>query len=90
MFYRYAIYLTLSLLLCLVASAQDDLPVENTGLEPGASLSGTLNDNNPRQVYSIEGTRGEVVQLQLTAVDEGLDPVISIFDSQGRLLLYRE
>ncbi|MGB1287451.1 MAG: PPC domain-containing protein [Aggregatilineales bacterium] len=84
------IYLIFILLISSGLVAQDESAIENTGVEPGSVISGTLNNNAPRQVYSIDGTRGEVIRLQLTVVEGTLDPVLTVFDSRGMLLLYRD
>ena len=50
-------------------------------------IRGRLDDSNPRDVYTVEGLRGEVIRFELEATDGDLDPMLSIFDEGGRLRL---
>ena len=86
---------TLILLLLLISLmpilAQDtDSPANEGGLELGSILEGRIDDRNPRQVYYIDGLRGEVIQFDLMATSGTLDPVLSVFDNTGRMVFYRD
>jgi len=59
-------------------------------IEHGGLLRGHLDDANPRDVYFVEGLRGELIRFELTASAGGLDPVLAVFDAQGHLQLYRD
>ncbi len=72
----------LLLLLTFSAHAQDD-----NGVNYGAMLTGRLSNANPRQVYFFEGLRGEVVAINLRVTDGDLDPVLTVLDNQGRLII---
>ena len=53
-------------------------------------ISGRLDAANPRDVYTVEGLRGEVIRFELEVTDGDLDPVLSVFDNSGRLALHRD
>lgn len=53
-------------------------------------ISGRLDDENPRDVFTVEGLRGEVIRFELAATDGNLDPVLSVFDNSGRMALHRD
>lgn len=78
-------------ILCVPVIAQEtNLPAESTEVETGTQITGRIDDRNPRQVYYIDGLRGEVIQFELLATGGTLDPVLSVFDETGRLVLYRD
>jgi len=58
--------------------------------EDVARLTGRLDGRTPRQTYTFDGSRGEVVRLSLRATSGDLDPVLSLYDPQGRLVLARD
>lgn len=92
---RNAVCLLLCLLLSLTALAQDDdTDIDITELQAdapaGTQISGTIDDSMPRQVYSFSGTRGEVIRLTLTTVSGDLDPVLTVFDHTGAVLLRQD
>ncbi|QPC82782.1 PPC domain-containing protein [Phototrophicus methaneseepsis] len=78
-----------------VIHAQDgaddiELDIESESVTPGSTISGTLDNNTPRNVWFFEGSRGEVVHFQLTVTSGTLDPVLTVFDSHGTLLFRRD
>ena len=82
--------------LCLLALSSTAFaqPREiNTGASDGdrdGVVSGRLDDDNPRDVFTVEGLRGEVIRFELVATDGDLDPVLSVFDNRGGLTLHRD
>lgn len=65
----------------------------NTGearIEHDGLIRGRLDDDNPRDVYFVDGLRGEVIRFELTATDGDLDPVLGVFDENGRMALRRD
>ena len=76
-------------LMSLFAQEADD-PVDESGVEFGSLIEGRIDNNNPRQVFYIDGLRGEVIQFDLTAVSGNLDPVLSVFDDTGQLIFHRD
>ena len=83
--------LILALILVAPASAQEREPSDaGTRIDPSGIISGRLDDDNPREVYFIDGLRGEVIQFALSATDGDLDPVLAIFDSRGQLEIYQD
>lgn len=69
---------------------QDDFIVPDAGLAYGARVTGALNDNTPRYVYYFDGQRGEVVSLAVNTTRGDLDPVVTVLDSEGEVLLNRD
>jgi hypothetical protein len=78
------------LLLCCVfpLSAQDES--EGTDVLPGTRLTGTLDDENPRFVSFFEGSRGEILRVNVTVQSGNLDPVVSLFDDTGNVIFTRD
>jgi len=88
---RYCWLILLLLSNIVIIWAQDtNLPADSTEVEPGTVLTGRIDNRNPRQVYYIDGLRGEVIQFELEATGGTLDPVLSVFDDTGRLVFYRD
>lgn len=82
-------------MLCLLLSST--VYSQPREIDPGESnadqdgvVSGRLDADNPRDVFTIEGLRGEVIRFELEATDGDLDPVLSVFDNSGRLRLHRD
>lgn len=73
----------------IVAQESDD-PVDEGGVEFGSLIEGRLDNRNPRQVYYIDGLRGEVIQFELSATSGNLDPVLSVFDNTGQMVFHRD
>lgn len=83
--------LILLLAQALTGSAQERDPEDaGTRIDPSGIISGRLDDDNPREVFFIDGLRGEVIQFELRAIDGDLDPVLAVFDSRGALEFYRD
>lgn len=84
------------LLLCLCMPAPTalsqprEISADEAQVEGDGVISGRLDDANPRDVFSVEGLRGEVIRFELDVTDGDLDPVLSIFDNSGRLALHRD
>lgn len=78
------------LLICQIhpLSAQDE--TEGTDVLPGTRLMGTLNDENPRFVSFFEGSRGEILRVNVTVQSGNLDPVVSLFDDTGTVIFTRD
>lgn len=87
---RWVVLVLFSLLMMVMTvSAQDDTTTTDD-LPVGTLISGTIDDLTPRQVYSVDGTRGAIVHITLTTLSGDLDPVLTLFDSQGNLILRRD
>lgn len=83
--------LLLLLLLSATALAQPrELPAGDEAADQDGLISGRLNDDNPRDVFTIDGLRGEVIRFELEVTDGDLDPMLSIFDNSGKLALHRD
>ncbi|MBI3962994.1 MAG: YncE family protein [Deinococcus sp.] len=57
-------------------------------LEMGGTFSGTISAPGELDYYRLSGQQGEVIQAEVAAVRlaSALDPILSVFDSQGRLI----
>ncbi|MCY4465784.1 MAG: PPC domain-containing protein [Chloroflexi bacterium] len=83
--------LLLSLLLPLVSHAQArDLQANAASISQDGSIRGQLDDANPRDVYFLDGLRGEVIGFELSAISGDLDPVLSVFDETGEMALWHD
>jgi hypothetical protein len=65
-------------------------PPDATPLTPGELITGTISASQPRMAYAIEGARGEILRFRLTATDGTLDPVLTVMDATGAVLLRRD
>lgn len=71
--------------------AQDSTtPADESGVEFGSLIEGRIDNRNPRQVYYIDGLRGEVIQFELSATSGNLDPMLTVFDDTGKLIFHRD
>lgn len=84
------IFIILLLSLNPIVAQESDDPVDESGVEFGSVIEGRIDNRNPRQVYYIDGLRGEVIQFDLSAISGNLDPVLSVFDNTGQLVFYRD
>ena len=82
------------LLLLLLSSAvlaqPREIPAGDNAIDQDGVIRGRLNDDNPRDVFTVEGLRGEVIRFELAVTDGDLDPMLSIFDNSGKLALHRD
>lgn len=85
----YALILSMLLPLASLAQARD-LPADAASISQDGSIRGQLDDANPRDVYFLDGLRGEVIGFELSATSGDLDPVLSIFDETGELALWHD
>ncbi len=91
----------MSLLLTLGAAAQerdisldelnalDELEAAAAARNEAGPIRGQLDEQNPRDVFTIDGLRGEVIQFELRATDGDLEPVLAVFDNTGQLEFHR-
>ena len=83
--------LIVCLLLTVICQAQtSDLQADAASIAQDGVIRGLLDDDNPRDVYFLDGLRGEVIGLALSAVSGDLDPVLSVFDETGALALRQD
>ena len=87
---RSTILILLALLMSPAWAQERELPGEAARPEPGGIIRGTLDDATPREVYFIDGLRGEVIQFELRATNGNLDPVLAVFDNTGVLEFARD
>ena len=86
-----SLILMLLLFVAPVASAQPrEIDTDEAHIEHDGLISGHLDADNPRDVFFVDGLRGEVIRFELTATDGDLDPVLGVFDDIGRLTLFRD
>jgi hypothetical protein len=66
--------------------AQDESE-DQTGMVYGGQISGQINNQTPQAVYYFDGLRGEVVSIRVSSTGGDLDPVLTIVDTAGDVLL---
>jgi hypothetical protein len=71
-------------LICPFLAAAQDTP--RGSIAYGVPASGVIDDANPRQTYTFDGLRGEVVSFELQVTDGDLDAVIVLTDDNGALI----
>ncbi len=84
---RYSIIpllLTLIFLMSAPVYAQDT--ADENGVSYGGQVSGQITNNKPRSVYFFDGSRGEVISINLTTTSGDLDPVLVVTDGNGTVL----
>lgn len=84
---RIVLFIITILYLSVTLQAQSD---DLRRLDIGTVTVGQLDDNTPRLVYALNGTRGAVVSFDLRITSGNLDPVLTLFDSDGREILRRD
>lgn len=89
-FLRPCLFLLLLLLSSTVFSQPREINPGESNADQDGVVSGRLDGDNPRDVFTVEGLRGEVIRFELEATDGDLDPVLSVFDNSGRLTLHRD
>ncbi len=87
---RLLCHLLLLLLTSTMLAQPRELPADDNEIDQDGVISGRLNDDNPRDVFTVEGLRGEIIGFELEATDGDLDPMLSIFDNSGKLALHRD
>ena len=95
---RFAAFARQCLCLCLLlglsapaVSAQSrEIETDETRIEHEGLISGVLDADNPRDIFFVDGLRGEVIRFELSATDGDLDPVLAVFDEVGQLALFRD
>ena len=86
----FVLLLTLLLLPRPALSQPREISADASDVGQDGVISGRLDDANPRDIFSVEGLRGEVIRFELTVTDGDLDPVLSVFDNSGRMTLHRD
>ncbi len=80
-----------SLMSFMTAHAQDSAPSETaSALVYGTHVTGKLDDRTPREVFTFDGLRCEVVAVRLRATGGDLDPVLMVLDSSGQAVASRD
>lgn len=59
-------------------------------LDIGTVTNGRIDNDRPRIVYAIDGTRGAVISFDLRITTGNLDAVLTLFRSDGREVLRRD
>jgi hypothetical protein len=72
------------------ATNPDEETLPGTPVEYGVVTTGRLDNRTPRTLYRFEGLRGEYVSIRVRATDGDLDPVLSVLDENGSLLVTRD
>lgn len=79
------LWLSLSRLV-LPVFAQEQTETPGTPFNYGAPVNGTLSNGTPSTVYTFGGLRGDVIAIDLSVTTGNLDPMITLMDSQGKVL----
>ena len=87
---RFCLCLFLSLLALVVSAQSREISTDDARIEHEGVITGLLDADNPRDVFFVDGLRGEVIRFELTATDGDLDPVLAVFDDVGQLALFRD
>lgn len=85
---RLSALIVLLLALTVTIIAQEETDTES--LTVGTLIEGRIDDNAPRIAYSINGTRGAIIRIRLSAISGDLDPVLVVFDPANNLLFNRD
>ncbi len=80
----------LLLLLTISAAWAQPRDAGETRIAQDGLIRGRLDDASPRDVFTVEGLRGEVIRLELRSTSGDLDPVLSVFADSGALVLLRD
>jgi len=87
---RLTLFCLCCLLLCHILPLSAQEGTEGTDVLPGTRLTVTLDDDNPRFVSFFEGSRGEVLRVNVIVQSGNLDPVVSLFDDTGTVIFTRD
>lgn len=87
---RLCLCLLLSLLAAVVSAQSREISTDDARIEHEGIITGYLDAENTRDVFIVDGLRGEVIRFELTATDGDLDPILAVFDDVGQLALYRD
>ncbi|MCI0712741.1 MAG: hypothetical protein L0154_21475 [Chloroflexi bacterium] len=81
---RFLFFITLIILILprLPSAAQDDI-----NLLPFQPVSGTLNDDEPSQLWRFEGQAGQVISLLAQTTGGDLNPIIALRKVQGEIII---
>lgn len=71
------------------AQTPDSTPIAASG-RAGLAVTGRIDNNAPRQVYTFDGSRGEVIRITLEVTSGDLDPTLLLFEASGRALVVQD
>lgn len=87
---RLCLCLLISLLSLAVNAQPREISADDARIEHEGLITGVLNAENARDVFFVDGLRGEVIRFELDVVDGDLDPILAVFDNVGQLALFRD
>ena len=87
---RLGLCLLLSLMTSLVGAQSREINAHEARIEHESAITGSLDTANPRDVFFVDGLRGEVIRFELDVTQGDLDPVLAVFDDAGRLAMFRD
>lgn len=80
----------LLMVICAVpVAAQVEVDTE-AGILFGQIITGEISNTSPRDTYSFDGRRGEVVSIDLRTIDGDLDPLLTIVDNSGQVIAWQD
>lgn len=53
-------------------------------------VEGRLDNNNPRNTFAFVGSKGEAIRLTLSVASGNLDPIITVFEEGGRIVITQD
>lgn len=86
----------MSLVFILMVLFQDiyglaqDTADQQTNLIYGARITGEITRSQVRNIYYFDGLRGEVIAIGLQTTRGDLDPILTLIDSNGRVIIQRD
>lgn len=92
-FKRVVYSLILLLAAATITEAQDVTPtsaLDAPQIAYGEIVSTWLDNTAPSRVYSFEGRRGEYLEIRVTITSGNLDPVLTVLDESGNVLVTRD
>jgi hypothetical protein len=88
---RKALLIVLVLLMTVGAMAvQAQAVPEGSPIEYGQVITSELTQDAPEEFYSFEGSAGDVVDIVMTATNNGFDTYLYLFDSRGTEITYND
>ncbi len=73
-----------------VSAQSREISASDDQISRDGVISGRLDAEKPRDVYYVDGLRGEVIGFQVLRISGDLDPVLGVFDEAGQIALYQD
>ncbi|RMG69786.1 MAG: hypothetical protein D6711_18880 [Chloroflexi bacterium] len=83
-------HILIALGIILITTGLQLTPPDEIGLPYGATVSGQINDDTPRNRYYFDALRCDFISIRVITTQGTLDPVISVIDSDNNLLHWQD